>query len=391
AYNVAGAHFINGDLDPDVFTSAFDNVLNRHDSLRTVFKEEGQGEVRQFILSPEVSGCSLQFVDLREEKEPAERIRLLTQMQEAKPFVLSTGPLLRANLYRVTDRKWVFSYVLHHIICDGHSVRILMKEMALLYSAYLNGKADPLTPLRIQYKDFSVWQQKQLSGESLIAHRDWWLRQFKGDIPSFTLPRAKPRPAVRTHNGATTTAQLAPPLSREIRNLGREVGGTAFMGLIASLSVLLHRYTGHEDIVIGTSSSSREHADLENQIGFYVNTLALRIPVRGIDNFRELSQKVKQVVIGAYEHQVYPFDELVNDLRIERDRSRHPLFDVMVVYQVMESQAASRPLFDALEITDFDCGSATVSKFDLTFFFVDNGEEITLELVYNKDIYGEET
>jgi amino acid adenylation domain-containing protein/non-ribosomal peptide synthase protein (TIGR01720 family) len=392
AYNMPGAYIFEGDLNHAALEYSFATLIERHESLRTIFKEDEQGEIKQFIKLPEEIGFKLVYKDLRKEKRQKSKLEKLVKEGFTKPFNLASGPLLQAGLYQVEDNKWVFMYVMHHIISDGWSMNILINELLLLYNSYVRGEINQLTPLRIQYKDYAAWQQAQLSRENFNDHKEYWLKQFEGEIPVLELPCDNVRPSVKTYNGGLISKRINPRMSKGIKSLGQKQGGTLFMSLLAVVNTLLYRYTGQEDIIIGSPIAGREHIDLEDQIGFYVNTLALRTRFKGEDNYKEILENVKQVTLEAYEHQIYPFDELVNTLHLERNRSRHPLFDVMVVLQnagMKFTKELENP--DKLKVHEYQDGKKLSSKFDLTFNFVEAGEELYASIEYNSDIYNGST
>lgn len=388
AYNMAGVHLFEGHLNSAALEYSFNRLIERHEILRTVFKEDEQGEIRQYILSAQNAAFTIMYEDLRKEKGQDEQLKDLINRSMFDPFDLTEGPLLRAGLYQVANTRWVFSYTMHHIISDAWSMDILIKELLLLYNAYTKGEEAQLPPLRIQYKDYATWQQQQLRGDALKDHRAWWLKQLEGELPVLALPGDRVRPAIKTYTGGMISKSMPGKLSKELQSLSQACGGTMFMGLLAAVNTLLYRYTQQEDLIIGTSIASREHADLEDQIGFYVNLLALRIRFKGKDSFLDLLNTVKQVTLGAYEHQVYPFDELVNELDLQRDMSRSGLFDVMVVLQNTGSshENESRNVAD-LTVSLYNPEDTVISKFDLTFFFSASNEAIQVNIVYNKDLY----
>ncbi|HEY0067855.1 MAG TPA: amino acid adenylation domain-containing protein, partial [Flavisolibacter sp.] len=388
AYNMPGVCVFEGSLDRKAFEAAYASLVERHESLRTTFRENEQGEVRQFIQLPGTSGFALDYFDLRSEAGRELMVKELIGKDLARSFDLSAGPLLRASLYQTEDSRWVFSYVMHHIISDGWSMNILTRELLQLYDAHARGVASSLTPLRIQYKDYAAWQQQQLGGERLQAHKDYWMKQFEGEIPVLELASDKPRPAVKTYNGEAVHLILNAELSKGLKELTRQQGGTLFMGILAAVNTLLYRYTGQEDIILGSPIAGRQHADLEEQIGFYLNTLALRSRFNGEQSFSELLEQAKQVTLDAYEHQAYPFDELVDLLALRRDLSRSALFDVMVVLQNNErSGGGALQDLGGLRISNYGDSEATGSKFDLSFTFSEKRDELQLVLAYNSDIY----
>lgn len=387
AYNMAGVHLFEGNLNSAALEYAFNRLIERHEILRTVFKEDEQGAIRQYILPAQHAGFTIRYEDLRKEKKQDELLKHLIKRSMLDPFDLTSGLLLRAGIYQVANTSWVFTYTMHHIISDAWSMDILIKELLLLYNAHTKGKEASLPPLRIQYKDYATWQQEQLLCDALQVHRNYWLKQFEGELPVLALPGDRIRPAVKTYSGGTISRTIPAKLGKALQSLCQASGGTLFMGLLAAVNTLLYRYTQQEDCIIGTSIASRDHADLEDQIGFYVNLLALRVRFKGKDSFLDLLNTVKQATLGAYEHQLYPFDDLVNDLNLPRDKSRSSLFDVMMVLQNTASvdENGSRNMGDCT-ISRYNLED-TVSKFDLSFFFSVSAGAIQVNIVYNKDIY----
>ena len=390
AYNIPGAYILEGKPDLAALEYALNALVARHEILRTVFMEDGQGEVRQIIHPPGQPGFNLTFEDIRSdaERDLVLKNRIGTAMMT--PFDLRSGPLLRAGLYRLSADKWVFVYVIHHIICDGRSEQVLMKELLLLHNAYIKGAGNPLRPLKFQYKDYTIWQREQVGNDPSGAHRSYWLRQLEGELPVLDLPCDKPRPAIKTYHGALISFRIDARISNGLRSLCLDQDSTLFMGLMGIVNVLLYRYTGQEDIIIGTPIAGRDRVELEDQIGFYANTLALRTRFGGNDNYRDILEKVKQVTLGAYEHQLYPFDVLVDELQPRRDLSRNPLFDVMVVLQNTKfGYVNDQQQFDGINISVYQNEQPPVSRFDLSLYFVERGEEIEVSLEYNNDIYAE--
>jgi amino acid adenylation domain-containing protein len=392
AYNVPGVYVFEGALDVAALEASFQALIKRHEILRTVFKDDEQGEVKQFIHLPEAAGFNLVYRDLRQEAAAESLTKELVHLLFIKPFDLVTGPLLHAAIYQVADNKWVFGYVMHHIISDGWSKGILINELLQLYNAQIRQAADPLTPLRIQYRDYATWEQEQLNGPTLAYHKKYWLHKFEGELPVLELPGDHARPAIKTYNGGVVSTTFNKTLTAGIQSLSTAEGSTLFMGLLAAVKVLLYRYTNQADLVVGSLIAGREHADLENQIGYYLNTLALRTQFNGTDHYKALLENVKAVTLGAYEHQVYPFEELVNDLQLQRDMSRNPLIDVMVVLQNTERrETGDNKGFEGLTIHGYEAAEQLVSKFDLLFSFIETTNGLQLDLEYNSDIYRKET
>jgi amino acid adenylation domain-containing protein/non-ribosomal peptide synthase protein (TIGR01720 family) len=388
AYNMPGVYVFEGNLNTASLEYAFNSLIMRHESLRTIFREDEQGDIRQFILAPEKSGFSLSLRDLRNENEQDALVKELVIEEATCPFNLATGPLLRAGLLQVADNRWIFTYNMHHIMSDGWSMNILMKELMLFYTTSVQGIPDSLAPLRIHYKDYAAWQQRQLTGEKLEQHRSYWLRQFEGELPTLNLHTDKIRPALKTYNGHAISKTINSRISRGVKSLVQEQNSTLFMGLIAAVNTLLYRYTSQEDTVIGSPIAGRDHPDLEDQIGFYLNMLALRTQFSGTDSFKELLQRVKQLTMNAYDHQVYPLDELIAELNLDRDMSRNALFDVAVILQNNEKEYTKKSNHsEALALSEYSGGSHKISKFDLSFYFVEKGDEIQVRLEYNTDLY----
>ncbi|HTI07452.1 MAG TPA: amino acid adenylation domain-containing protein [Puia sp.] len=392
AYNIPGVFQFEGVLDRQALTLSFRSLISRHEILRTTFREDDQGEIRQFVHPPEEAVFRLSYQDLRQESERHSVVKKLVQEEITAPFSLIRGPLLRAGLFQLEDDRWIFTYTMHHIISDGWSISILIKELLLLYNSYRKGQPDLRAPLRIQYKDYAVWQQAHLLGGSLKAHQQYWLKQLEGDIPLLELIGDRVRPAIKTYHGNIIYKKLGPELSRNIRSFCGQQGCTLFMGLLGAVNLLLYKYTGQKDIIIGSPVAGRTHADLEEQIGFYVNTLALRTRFSAEENSGEFLENIRQITLEAYEHQDYPFDKLVDDLDLQKDSSRSPLFDVMVVLQNNEMVAAGE-VQDRGELIVNGCEwtANTTSKFDLVFNFWEEEGEILTGIEYNSDIYDKDT
>jgi amino acid adenylation domain-containing protein len=389
AYNIPGIYIFEGKLNIEALEQAFKTLINRHEILRTFFKEDLNGEVRQWVISAQETDFKINIKDVRNELGKGEKIKKLVEGQMQKIFDLETGPLLEATLIRENENKYVFVCNMHHIISDAWSLNLIIQELLLSYKGCLSGKSNLQMPLRIQYKDYTYWQKEQLTGEKLKAHRDYWLKQFSGECPVLELIGDKQRPKIKTYNGRIITTSLSEDAYKNFREMCTAQGATLYMGLIALVNTLLYKYTGNKDIIIGTTIAGREHPDLEDQIGFYVNTLALRTQFEGTDTFYELLQKVKQISLGAYEHQIYPFDDLINELNVRRDISRSPLFDVMVQLQNVDVNNVGASELEGVKVTPYHESDSFGSKYDLLFEFIENEELLTVGIQYNTDIYFE--
>lgn len=390
--NEKGYYQLSGNLNAEALRKAFASIVNRHEILRTVFRQSESGDIKQYILSAEELGIEVEQIDLSQKENTTEEVREIVRKDVESPFDLAKGPLVRSKLIKTTNDKYVFGYTMHHIISDGWSLEVLMKEVFTLYNAYNQGVEFSLEPLRIQYKDFAAWQQAQLQGDDLSAHRSYWLEQFEGELPKLNLRGDKVRPQMKTYNGGKANRFLSSELSKEIKRLGQENGCTLFMTGLAAVKALLYRYTDQTDIIVGTGLAGRDHADLEDQIGFYLNTLAIRTKFDESSSFNDLLKEVKAVTLGAYEHQVFPFDELIENLSLEHDTSRSALFDVSVVLQNTGIAAGPNKKSDlgGVSIDGFDGGETLeTSKFDLSFTYEDFDDNLVVTLVYNSDVYSE--
>ncbi|MCP5052939.1 MAG: non-ribosomal peptide synthetase, partial [bacterium] len=315
-------------------------------------------------------------------------------------FNLARPPLLKADLLYISPTQFILFINMHHIVSDGWSSPIFIKELATLYHAFAFRRPDStehpeqhipdlLPALRIQYRDYTHWQHRHLTTDFARKAKEYWHEKLSTDTPLLNFPTDSPRPAARTSNGSLVHHRLDSHLAAGIFRLSKQEGTTLFMALSAAVNVLVCRYTGQTDMILGTPVAGRDHPDMEDQIGFYVNTLALRTTLNPDDGFETLLRRVKQNILGDFEHQTYPFDRLVEELDLDRDHSHHPLFDIMVVMQ------DNQPLdlrFEELEITPFqvdDFHIHNTGKFDLTFNFTEagNGKSILMGVEYNTDLF----
>jgi amino acid adenylation domain-containing protein len=392
AYNMPGVYRFSGKIDVEELEASFIKLISRHEILRTVFKEDAQGQVCQYIQSVAEHGFKLNYVDYSTLSDQAEKVHLYIQDIE-KSFDLSQGPLLRAALIQTGKDEYIFSYVMHHIISDGWSMSILIKELLLIYNSKINSEPFPLSPLRIQYKDYAAWQQAGLKQEKGQQAKAYWQKQFSDEIPLLEMPTDHARGAVKSYNGRLYQKPLDSNLIAGFLPILHQEGATMFMGLLGLINTLLYKYSDQSDIIIGSPIAGREHIDLEEQIGFYANTLALRTQFSGQDSYRKLLQTIKSNTLSAYQHQMYPFDELVAELDLRRDMSRNPLFDVMLVLlnnEVSGTQSGGQSLGD-IKISSYEGGEIVASKFDLTFTFTEIGDTFYLSIEYNNDLYERRT
>ncbi|HEX7314138.1 MAG TPA: amino acid adenylation domain-containing protein [Pyrinomonadaceae bacterium] len=332
AYNLPSALRLTDALDTDALERSLGEIVRRHESLRTTFDIVG-GQPRQFIA--DARPVRLNVTDLSglpaDEREAASQ--RLVEEEIRRPFDLARGPLFRASLFRLGEREHTLLLVMHHIVSDGWSMGVLVRELSTLYAAFRQGTEPELTELPVQYADYAMWQREYLSGEVLEEQLRYWREQLGGGLPALELPADRPRPAVRSYRGAEMPIGVDARLTEGLRALGRENGATLFMVLLAAFDVLLYRYTGRTDVVVGTPVAGRNRREVENLIGFFVNTLALRTKLDGPVSFRELLRRVRETTVGAFAHQELPFERVVDELRPERDTSHAPLFQVMFALQ----------------------------------------------------------
>ncbi|HYR10725.1 MAG TPA: condensation domain-containing protein, partial [Longimicrobium sp.] len=327
-YNLPNAVRMRGALDVPALQRALGEIVRRHESLRTVFAEADGSPVQ--VIAP-FGGFALPVENLsglgEADREAAARRRV--QEEAARPFDLSAGPLFRAALLRLGEEDHVLLLSMHHIVSDGWSLGVLLRELSALYSAYRKGRESPLPELGVQYADYAVWQRGQLAGEALDRQLAYWRERLSGAPELLELPTDHPRPAVQTYRGETVPVELSPELLGRLQALGRSEGATLYMTLLGAFQVLLSKYSGSTDIVVGSPIAGRTRKELEELIGFFVNTLVLRTDLSGDPSFREVLRRAREVTLGAYEHQEMPFEKLVAELQPERSLSHSPLFQVV--------------------------------------------------------------
>jgi len=386
AYNMPVALKLKGELEVLKFEESFLYLLERHEILRTSFKLNKDGELRQFITPMEDLGFSLNYIDFssNDEKEPA--VKEYIASQNAILFNLEKAPLLRVSLIKTNKNEYVFFMTMHHIIGDGWSSELIVKEIVTIYNCLIESKSISLPELRIQYKDYASWLNEESQQQYYKASEKYWLNQFSGSIPVIELPALNKRPLVKTYNGDFFNYQFSNSFLEKLTAFSQKQNVTLFMTLMSGINALLSRYTGQQDIIIGSPAAGREHPDLENQIGLYLNTVAFRTKIDKDFNFLDLLRHQKEVILGGYEHQSYPFDELTDKLELKRDSSRSALFDIMVVLQ---SQAKLNNFesntLKGLEFKEYQLNDKT-SKFDFIFSFTET-DSLSLEINYNTDIY----
>jgi amino acid adenylation domain-containing protein/thioester reductase-like protein len=381
-YNLSFPVRLTGSLNVTVFEQSLKEIVRRHEALRTTFVTV-EGQPVQAI-APTVT-LALPVVDLQElsEVEREAKVLKLANEEAQQPFDLTQGPLLRTTLLELGEMEHVMLFTMHHIVSDGWSMGVLIRELAALYKAFNSGQPSPLPELPIQYADFAVWQQQWLQGEVLNAQLNYWRQQLGSPPPVVRLPTDRPRPAVETFRGATKSFSLPTNLTEEIKSLSRHEGVTLFMTLLAAFKTLLYRYTEQGDILVGSPIANRNRAEIEGLIGFFVNTLVLHTYLGDNPSFRELLGRVREVTVGAYAHQDIPFEYLVEQLQPERSLSHHPLFQVAFALQNTPTEKLELP---GLTLKELNVETKT-AKFDLTLFMKETSSGLMGSIEYNTNLF----
>jgi amino acid adenylation domain-containing protein len=382
-YNIPALLRIEGTLDVAVLRRCLDEIVRRHEALRTTFADHGHEPV-QVISAP--YPVKLEVHDLRAlpQAERESQAQHLMHARAQQPFDLTQPSLLRATLVQHKDQAYQLLLTIHHIAADGWSLSVIVDELQALYCAFAEGRPSPLPELPLQYADFAGWQQRYVRSEAMTPHLDYWKAQFDGRLPVLDLPTDRPRPATQTYRGAKQSLPLPPALVETLEAFSRQENATLFMTMLAAFQTLLHRYSGQSDIVVGTAIANRNRAEIENLVGFFVNTLPLRCDLSGNPTFRELIGQVRQTTLGAFAHQDLPLETLIQELALQRDPSHNPLFQVMFVVQNMPVHAVQLPQASVSFTSELDTGT---SKFDLIVFIEFPRERPTAIIEYNTDLF----
>jgi amino acid adenylation domain-containing protein len=384
-YNNPAAIRLTGPLDLTALEQVLNEIVRRHEILRTTFRTVGGQPVQ--VIAPKLT-LTLPVVDLRTKPE-AERedevMRIATE-EARKTFNLSEGPLLRVILIKLTEEERVVLLTMHHIVSDGWSVGALIREVAALYESFTSGAPASLPELPIQYVDFAVWQRQWLTGKRLDEQLAYWKQHLAGAAPTLELPADRPRPPAQTYRGATRFFNLQAPLSTALKELSRQNDATLFMTLLAAFQTLLYRYSGQEDFCVGAPVANRNRAETEWLIGFFVNMLALRCDLSGDPSFRESLRRTREATLGALAHQDLPFEMLVEELQPQRNRSHTPLFQV-----IFDLNNAAPGAMGVLEFSNLKAEAlqveAGVAHADLVMSLMEDGDALSGKLRYNTDIF----
>ncbi|HEX2095478.1 MAG TPA: amino acid adenylation domain-containing protein, partial [Longimicrobiaceae bacterium] len=383
AYNMPYALRIRGALDVAALERTLGAMAARHETLRTTFRAV-DGVPVQVIAPPAPPRVPVVDLGALPAVRGARETARLAAEEAARPFDLSSGPLLRTAAVRL-EEEWTVLLTLHHIVSDGWSMRVLAREVGMLYEAYAQGREPGLPPLPVQYADYAAWQREWLSGDVLERQLGYWRERLAGAPPLLEFPMDRPRPGMQTYRAASRSLHISPSLAQRLHSLGRREGATLFMTLLAAFDVLLARHSGQTDVVVGTPIANRTRSETEGLIGFFLNTLALRTDLSGDPTFRQVLGRVRETALGAFAHQDVPFEHLLAELNPPRSLSHSPVFQVM---------------FNLLNVGDGRPGDLSgttsgglrgtgrlVARFDLELYAAEGPDGIRLRLVYNRDLF----
>ncbi|MEA5513962.1 non-ribosomal peptide synthetase [Nodularia sp. UHCC 0506] len=392
AYNIAISWQLTGNLNiPALFTS-LQTIIHRHESLRTAFpSQEGKPYQEVFpTVDLQLPVIDLQNLPPQQQTQAAEN---LAKLEASQPFDLTQAPLMRVKLIRLTPHQTTLLLTLHHIIADGWSRGILLRELAICYRAFIKGEKPSLPELPIQYADFALWQREWLQKEEMTAQLAYW-RQKLAALPTLELPTDYPRSPLQKFQGKTESYLLPKNLLESLKNLSKQQGVTLFMLLLTAFKILLHRYSQQDEIVLGVPSANRDRQEIEGLIGFFVNTLVLRTDISGNPTFQTLLERIRTTAADAYQHQEIPFAKVVEALQIERDLSHNPLVQVMFQVQNAAYQLQNDTHLD-LQLPDLKIQQTWVetgaTKFDLTCHLVERSEGLLVVMEYCTDLFEQQT
>jgi len=386
AYNIPLAIRVEGELNVRAIKQGFQEIVRRHEVLRSNIRTVNGRPVLKINPEPHFRFQLIDLSNLPDAVRENAAHQLVTETGQ-RPFQLDSDSLLRVHIFKLNENSHVIGLTLHHIVSDGWSTEIIIKELIAGYSAQGKGVSIQLPELPIQYVDYAHWQRKWLQGPTLHSQLEYWQKQLAGSPPLLELPTDRPRPAELNFTGASKTFALTPELTRRLKEISQQNEATLFMCLLAAFKVLLFRYSGQTDLNVGTPIANRGRAQIENLIGFFVNTLVIRSRLQPTLSFRELLQQVRETAIQAYNHQSLPFEMLVDALQPERNLSHTPLFQVMFAFQNISTEALN---LSGLKISSFPIQSVT-TKFDLTLVMYESGEQLHGLLEYNTNLFNADT
>jgi polyketide synthase PksJ len=386
AYNIPSAVRLSGKLNIKALQQSFNEIIKRHESLRTTFSVVDGLPVQ--VIAPQLE-LELPVVDMCSipESQQHDKVQKYVYEDNYKPYDLAKGPLIRASLLKLSEDEHVLIMNLHHIISDGWTLQVLMRELATAYEALAANKPVMLPELPIQYADFTIWQKSMMKGEVLGKQLDYWKSVLSGSKFVLELPGDRQRPPVQGFKGARQYMELSPKLTEALNEMAQKKGVTPFMILMSVFKILLYRYSGNGDVIVGTPIAGRNRTELEGLIGFFVNTLALRTDLTDNPTFSELLKRVSDGTQGAYDHQEMPFEVLVEELQPERDLSRNPIFQVCFSYQ---NDTVPVMIIAGLTMTPVEVDSGT-ARFDLELQLWKSGDSIRGFIEYSTELFDKNT
>lgn len=396
AYNIPGTIEMGIPIDEEKFTEAFYAVVDRHEILRTVFRTDESGELRQYVLDRKGINLELEITDLTAFADKEDRIGNTINNDAYLPFDLNNGPLFRAILFKMASDQYILYYNFHSIIADGESIEIFTREAMGIFELLQQGQSLNVPKLPIQYKDFVVWQQTKLEEGVYEEHKKYWTNYLAGELPPLEMSFQKARPAGKTFRGKLLGTNFSLANTKKIKAFANEKGRNLFSTLIASWKVMLHHYTAEKDLIVGIPALGRDHPNLENQMGPYINNIAIRNSIDPQESFLSFYEKVKDAVLKSSSFQMYPYKRLAEDLAANKDKSRNPLFDMVVVLQREEQILEDFQLSHVEETTILNGGigkkyvDTIVAKYDLEIDFRELGGCLWFNINYNTDLYDQE-
>ncbi len=385
-YNIPFVCQLEGNLNLTALEQSLRAIVQRHEVLRTTFPSQN-GVAHQRISTCVEVECPLIDLQALPKAEKKSKLQALINAEVQKPFDLAQDNLIRFKLLRLGETTHVLTIAMHHIVSDGWSIGILQRELSTLYTAFCQGQPAPLAPLPIQYADFANWQRQWLQGQVLDTHLNYWRQQLANSPPLLDLPTDFPRPPVQTFRGKRESFELNHDLTQKLKTLSQNHGATLFMLLLASFQVLLYRYSGQSDLVVGSPIANRNRVEIEPLIGFFVNTLALRANLAGDPSFIAFLKQVRQTTLDAYKHQDLPFEQIVAELQLERNLSHAPLFQVVFALQNTPKEDFILPelTLHSLEV------ETNTAKFDLTLSIIETDSVLKGNWEYNSDLFEPQT
>jgi len=385
-YNLSFPTCLEGLVNVHALERSFNTIIQRHETLRTTFTVV-DGQPMQVV--SQCQRIELPIIDLRQSSqvEQTAKVDELIKENAQQFFDLNAGPLLRVGLIQLEDTKSILLFTAHHIVFDGWSIGVFLRELEGFYDAFCNGKSFILPDLPIQYGDFAVWQRDRLQGKILESHASYWKEKLSGTLPILELPCDRIRPKIQTYAGAVKSFALPKSLSKALLDLAQQENSTLFMVLLTTFNILLHRYSGQEDLLVGTPIANRNQAEIEGLIGVFINTLVLRNNLSGNPTFRELLTQVRQTTLEAYTHQDFPFEKMIEELQLDRELGQSPLFQAMLVLQ-------NQPI-DDLKLTNLSLSPIEfenpISQFDLTLSLAETAQGLIGRLEYSTDLFDQST